>query len=431
MQLTEKHIITPKHQFYSEIDNITFLSKNLYNKANWYIRQILFQTEILRDDGFIPNSIWFRYNDLQKVLTKDADYIALPRKVSQQTLMLLDKNWKSFYKAIRAWKKNPSSFTGKPCLPKYKDKKKGRFVLTYTIQAIYSKKLKDSIIKLSGTNIEFKTQLKNIKQVRIVPISNKNYKIEVVYEKQIEKRNPNKKRIASIDIGVNNLSAVTSNVNGVPLLIINGRPLKSINQYFNKEKARLQSALMIENKNRRTSNQLEKLTHKRNCKIDDYLHKASKTLINYLVINEIGTLVIGKNPLWKQETNMGSKNNQSFISIPHARYIEMVTYKCQLLDIEVILQEESHSSKCSLLDMEPVCHQSNYAGKRIKRGMFVSSKGIKINADINGSGNIMRKAIPTALNGYGIEGFVVNPVRITPIGFYSHKQQNAIKSYVC
>jgi len=145
-------------------------------------------------------------------------------------------------------------------------------------------------------------------------------------------------------------------------------------------------------------------------------------IVNILVDFNIGTLVIGKNDRWKTEINIGDTNNQNFVSIPHAKFIKILEYKCQIESIRVVLQQESHSSKCSLLDNEPVEHREKYVGSRIKLGLFRSAKGIRINADVNGSGNIMKKAIPNCFLANGTEGFVVSPMRITPKGFYAHKQ---------
>ena len=424
MKLVEKHIIKNSNENYDEIDKISFLSKNLYNKANYIIRQEFIRTSKEYEAGKMKNAVWIRCNDLQKQLQKenDNDYIALPRKISQQVLMQLDRNWKSFFNAIKEWKRTPAKFKGRPSLPKYKHKTNGRNILIYTIQAISKIQLKKGFVNLSGTNISINTKQNNIHQTRIIPLRNKAYKIEIIYEKQIEARSTDKSRIASIDIGLNNLATVTSNVKEFKPFIINGRPLKSMNQYFNKQKAKAVSDVMKQDKDRRTSNRIEKLVFKRNCKVDDYLHKASRIIVDKLVEFNIGTLVIGKNDQWKNEINIGNRNNQNFVSIPHAKFIKMMVYKCQLLSIAVIEQEESHTSKCSLLDLEPIEHREKYVGKRIKRGLFRSAKGIKINADCNGSGNIMRKAIPNCFTANGIEGFVVSPVRINPKGYYSHKQ---------
>ena len=423
MRLVEKHIIKKEHSLFKDVDALCFLSKNLYNKANYIIRQEFINTSKEKEQGKVINAKWVRYYDLQKQLqqSNDVDYIALPRKISQQVIMQLDRNWKSFFKAIKEWKRTPAKFKGQPSLPRYKHKTKGRNMLIYTIQAISKTKLKSGIIQLSNTDIKIKTKQSNIQQTRIIPLKNKAYKIEIIYEKQIETRNTDKSRIASIDIGLDNLATVTSNVKEFKPLIINGRPLKSMNQYFNKRKAEMVSNVMKENKDRRTSNTIEKLVFKRNNKIDDYMHKASKTIVSKLVEFNIGTLVIGKNDRWKTEINIGDRNNQNFVSIPHAKFIEMLQYKCQLKCIDVMLQQESHTSKCSLLDFEPIEHREKYVGKRVKRGLFTSAEGIKINADVNGSGNIMRKAIPNCFTANGIEGVVVSPIRITPRGFYPCK----------
>jgi putative transposase len=424
MKLVEKHIISKNHKNYKEIDHLSFLSKNLYNKGNYIIRQEFIKTSKEVEKGKRKNAKWIRYHELQKMLqnSNDPDYTALPRKVSQQVLKQLDNNWKSFFQSIKEWKNNPSKFKKKPSLPKYKHKKKGRNILTYTIQSISKVQLKDGIVKLSQANIQIKTKQKNIKQARIVPLPCKTYKIEVVYEKEIEKKDVDKNKIASVDIGVDSLAAVTSNVKEFKPLIINGRPLKSINQYYNKRKAELLSKLMRQDENKRTSNKIEKLTLKRNNKIEDYMHKASRMLVDKLVELDIGTLIIGKNNGWKTGINIGDRNNQNFTLIPHDKFIKMLEYKCKLVGIDVILQDESHTSKCSLLDLEPIEHKDEYDGRRISRSLFKSKDGIIINADINGSGNIMRKAIPNCLMTNGIEGFVVSPVRITPKGYYPYKQ---------
>lgn len=426
MKLVEKHIISKNHKNYKEINHLAFLSKNLYNKGNYIIRQEFIKTSKEVEQGKRENAKWIRYHELQKMLqnSKDPDYIALPRKVSQQVLRQLDNNWKSFFKAIKEWKKAPDKFKKRPSLPKYKHKTKGRNILIYTIQSISKAELKNDIVKLSNTNIQIKTKQKNIQQTRIVPLPCKTYKIEIVYEKEIEKRNIDKNKIASIDIGVDSLAAVTSNVKEFKPLIINGRPLKSINQYYNKRKAELVSKLMMQYKDRHTSNRINRLTMKRNNKIDDYMHKASRLIVDLLLEYNIGTLVIGKNDGWKTEVNMGDRNNQNFTSIPHSKFIKMLEYKCKLVGIEVILVDESYTSKCSLIDLEDIGKKETYMGKRISRSLFKSKNGIIINADINGSGNIMRKAIPNCGidTANGIEGFVVSPVRLNPKGFNPYKQ---------
>lgn len=394
---------------YKEIDEISFLSKNLYNRANYVVRQEFISTTKEKEEGKLSNANWIRYNQLQKQLQneKDYDYTKLPAKVSQQVVKLLDKNWVSFFQSIRDWKKNPSKYKGIPALPKYKHKTKGRGVLIYTIQAISKKELRSNVVRLSGTEIRIRTKQdsKAIQQVRVVPKIGY-YIIEIVYEKkEVIYENIDKNKIAGIDLGINNLLAVTSNQIKLKPLLINGRPLKSMNQYYNKKKAKLQSYV-----GDKSSNRLAKLTNKRNRKVKEYLHKASRFVVNHFISNGIGIVVIGKNNHWKTETNMCKRNNQSFVSIPHARLIDMISYKLKLVGIDVILTEESYTSKCSFIDTEEMKHQEKYLGKRKYRGLFVSKNKIKINADCNGSGNIIRKVISNAFAD-GIEGVVVSPIK--------------------
>lgn len=410
MRLVEQHIIKKSNSMYKDIDEISFLSKNLYNRANYVVRQEFISTSKQKEEGKVSNANWIRYNQLQKQLQnkKDYDYSKLPAKVSQQVLNLLDKNWVSFFQSIRDWKKNPNKYLGKPSLPKYKHKTKGRGVLIYTIQAISKKELRSNIVRLSGTEIRIRTKQdsKAIQQVRIVPRIG-HYIIEVVYEKkEVIYENIDNNKIAGIDLGLNNLLAVTSNQNKVNPLLINGRQLKSMNQYYNKKKAKLQSYV-----GDKSSNRLEKLTNKRNRKVKDYLHKASRFVVNHFILNGIGLVVIGKNTQWKTEINIGKRNNQSFVNIPHAKLIDMITYKSKLVGIDFIVTEESYTSKCSFIDLEPIKKHENYLGKRVKRGLFISNNKTKINADCNASGNIIRKEIPNAFAD-GIEGVVVRPIKI-------------------
>ena len=408
MRLTERHIIKSGHSLYKEIDAVCFLAKNLYNKANYIIRQEFISTSKEKKAGLREHANWIRYNELQKQLQrdKDFDYYQLPTKVSQHILMTLDKNWKSFFASIREWKKNPQKYLGRPSLPKYKHKTKGRGLLVYTIQAISKKGLKKGMVCLSGTTITVPTRQKDIQQARIVP-GNGYYVIEIIYKKEVNDLKLNKEYIAGLDLGVNNLAAVTSNLKGVIPLLINGRPLKSMNQYYNKKKAKLQSFV-----GDKSSIRLMELTNKRNRKIDNYLHHASKRIVEHLIANDIGTVVIGKNIGWKNEADMSKKNNQSFVCIPHARLIQMIEYKCQLVGVTVLSTEESYTSKCSFIDSESLEHHDRYIGRRRHRGLFVSGT-IRLNADCNGSGNIVRKVFPNAFAD-GIQGVVVRPIRVTP-----------------
>ncbi len=203
-----------------------------------------------------------------------------------------------------------------------------------------------------------------------------------------------------------NLAAITSNQPGFVPLLVHGRPLKSLNQFYNKRRARLQTCLPA---NQFTSHALDVLTDYRTRAITSYLHTASRTIIDCLVREGIGTLVIGKNDGWKQRVELGKRTNQHFVFIPHAQFIQMLQYKAELVGIHVMLIEESYTSKCSFLDLEPIGKRETYLGKRVKRGWFGASTGQGINADVNGSYNLLRKAFPQAFS-QGITKCRIHPV---------------------
>ncbi len=339
MLVAERHIIKKGHRFWAEIDNLSWQSKNLYNSANYLIRQ-----------NFIYGHGYLTYNQMASLMKKTEQYQALPAKVSQQVLRGLDRNWQSFFADSSEFKSHPDKFLGKPKIPSYKEPKKGRNLLVYTIQAISKVGLRQGLVKLSGTSIALPTRVaERIAEVRIVPKCDC-YVIEVIYEKTEQLLAPNEK-IAAIDLGIDNLMAVTSNQPDFIPLLINGRPLKSLNQFYNQRRAKLQSLLKG---NRQSSQRIRCLTRCRNQKIDNYLHRASRYLVNLLVDQEITTLVIGKNDGWKQEVNLGKVNNQKFVTIPHARLIDMISYKCQLVGISVIIQEESYTSVANFLNDDPL-----------------------------------------------------------------------------
>jgi putative transposase len=243
--------------------------------------------------------------------------------------------------------------------------------------------------------------------VRIVPHAS-HYTVEVIYERPVTPADVDPSRVAAIDIGLNNLAAVTFNQPGILPFLVNGRPLKAINQWYNKRRARLQGKLPDDVY---ASRQLDILTDKRQRQITDYLHVASRRIVDQLVKWRIGTLIIGKNDGWKQAIGLGKRTNQNFVFVPHARFIELLRYKSELVGIQVQITEESYTSKCSFLDLEPIGKQEIYAGKRIKRGLFQAADGRRLNADSNGAFNILRKVVPNAF-GNGIGGVVVHPTRI-------------------
>lgn len=401
MQLVETHVISKNNQFYQECDRLCFLSKNLYNAALYTIKQKYEET-----------GEYLNYHTINKIFcqTNQIDYRSIPVKCSQQTLMLLDKNYKSYFKLLKIKNK----LNGNPQTPKFKHKNNGRNIVIFVFDNI-SKKifLKNNLIGLLKTNIKLNSKIdyKNICQVRIVPMSNKQYKIEIVYNKQELPKVTDNNNYCGIDVGLNNLFTVAFNNKDNRNLIVNGRPLKAINQYYNKKQAIIKSELEKCNK-KKSSNKLNALNIKRNNKIKDYVHKCTSLLVRELKHNNISKAVIGKNDGWKDEINIGRKNNQNFVSLPHAQAINTLKYKLELQGIAVIIREESYTSKCSAVDFEPIKKQDAYLGKRIKRGLFKSNNGTLINADVNGGANILRKEIPTAFNAYGIEGLVVNPVKL-------------------
>jgi IS605 OrfB family transposase len=403
MKLVERHIITKNHSLWSEIDHKAFLSKNLFNLANYHYRQHFFQ-----------NHQKINFNQLYHQLSQTQDYKALPTKVSKQIIRRLDSAWTSYFQALKSWQKNPDKFLGQPKIPGYKHKIQGRNILPYSHESISKKALKKGICQLSLSQIQIPTSQKKIIETRIVPKSSC-YVIEIVYEKAEE--TTNNEQIAGIDLGVNNLMAVTTNQTGVRPLLIKGRPLKAINTFYNKKRSRLQSALKIKH-NQTTSQRLNHLTHKRNCRLENYLHTASKKVIDWCTEHQIGILVIGHNPTWKQEINLGKRNNQQFVNIPHYRLIEMLTYKAKLKGIQVVITEESYTSKASAVDGDALPKYGEkkpvFQGRRIARGLYKTAKGRLLNADVNGSFNIIRKVIPDVLDQV-IKGLPFNPVVLDPL----------------
>lgn len=399
VRLVEQHRIYPADPRYEAIDAAAFASKNLYNFANYEVRQHFFTT------GHILS-----YETLYHRVKKSDAFLSLPQKVSQQTVLQVARAWTAFREARKAYRQDSARFLGPPRIPGYKPKQAGRCVLTYTDQAISRTALAEGVIVPSSLDIRIPTTRCHVRQVRIVPRQGY-YVVEVVYLVKVQP-NPtlNPAFVAGLDIGVDALATIAANKPGFQPFIINGRPLKALNQFYNKRKADLQSRLPA---NRHTSARIHRLGRIRDGRINHYLHVASKQLVDRLVAEGIGTLVIGKNDSWKQEANLGNRNNQNFVQLPHARFIQMVTYKARLQGLQVIYQEESYTSKCSFLDLEAIGKQVVYLGKRITRSLFRAADGRLIHADVNAAYNLIRKAVPAAF-AHGIEGVVVRPLRLTP-----------------
>ena len=339
-------------------------------------------------------------------------YRELCSKVSQQVLKNLFSDWNSFFEAIKSYRKNPNVFTGPPKIPKYK-KKDGRIKVSYTNQAV---KLKDNILSFSGTAVTFYCnelpEDVKIQEVRIVP-KGTTYDLEIIYNVTKElNTNLDKNRCIAIDLGVSNLATLTNNI-GLEPIIINGKKLKYINQLYNKELSKYNSLMPFyttkkydkekgtyveEKRQTKYSKRLRNITNKRNRRVKDYIHKASKIIVNYCLKNNIGTIIIGRNKDWQRNADIGKRNNQNFTSIPFSQLIELIKYKAEYFGIKVIEQEESYTSKASFIDNDiiPVFDENDtghhkFSGKRIKRGLYKTANGTLINADVNGSLNIMKK----------------------------------------
>ena len=393
MRLTEQ-IQTKKT---ANLSYLCHLTKNIYNVANYYVRQEFF---------YLGN--WLRYYDLWYMLKDKEEYQKLPSQTAQQILRLVDKNWKSFFNSLKKWRAQPRKYQSRPRPPKYK-KKNGEFVVIFTNQQC---RIKEGYLYFPKkvAICPIKTRINNqLHQVRLVP-KGLYYVVEIIYEKDVTNLKLDKKRILGIDLGLANIVTMVNNA-GLQPAIIKGGIAKSTNQFYNKQLARYKSV-----KDKRgiafETRRIHKLTKKRNNKINDQFHKISRRIINYCANNNFGTIIIGYNRSWKQKVNMGRINNQKFVQLPYFKLVSQIQYKSKLVGIEVILERESYTSKCSFLDNESIQKQNNYAGKRINRGLFRSKKGIIINADVNAGYNIIKKVIPNAVLIDGIEGIGLYPYSI-------------------
>lgn len=322
------------------------------------------------------------------------------------TLRLLDKNWKSYFKAIKDWKQHPEKYLGMPKLPKYL-KKDGRYLwMIPNNQCHYD--YEKGIVHLSNrlvNDYEWKCRcLGRLIQVRFVPRGSC-YVMEIVYEIEIPDTNRESKNIVAIDLGVNNLVTMTNNI-GLNPIIINGKGIKSINQYYNKRLAKEKSLLKIRN-GIDWSRRLNTITFKRFQRIKNYMHNTSCYIVNWCIKNNIDALVAGKNDEWKQE----KKRMQNFIFIPYEMLLGQLKYKCENAGINYIETNESYTSGTSFLDEEEPIKQNYNKSRRIQRGLFRSNSGLLINSDVNGSLQIMKKVFPNAVNRYEIEA-VLTPIVI-------------------
>ena len=395
VQRAEQIIIRKNHPKYKLIDEMCYNSKNLYNEANYMIRQ-----------EFIANKNYLNYYDMNKEFKTHENYKACFSQPANCTLRLLDKNWKSYFRAIKDWKKNPEKYLGMPKLPKYL-KKDGRYPwMIPNNSCLYDKENGELYFRLNILKgYRFKCRcLGRLIQVRFIPRGSC-YVMEIVYETEIPDTKTESNRIASIDLGVDNLVTMTNNI-GLNPIIINGKGIKSINQYYNKRLAKEKSLLKIRH-GKDWSKKLDGITFKRYKRIKNYMHNASSYIVKWCVEKRIDTLVIGKNKEWKQNTSMSKGSNQKFVDIPYQMLLQQLKYKCDNVGIKYIETEESYSSGTSFLDGEEPIKQNYDKSRRIERGLFRTNKGLLINSDVNGSLQIMMKVFPNAFNErYGIEAFL-------------------------
>nr|DAR16537.1 MAG TPA: endonuclease [Caudoviricetes sp.] len=382
----QKIFVNPRHACYKALDYYAFLSKNLYNSTLYRHRQDYQEGKKKVRWNILVNE--FRF-------TNQPDFRALPSSMSALVVKAVDSEYNSFFGKLK---------TGlKAKLPRYKHKTEGRYKLIFNERLISKKYLKHGYLKLSTPEsikqeLKFKlpktVDYKTIKEVTVTKF-NDGYMINIICKIETSIKVKAGSDTAAIDLGLNNLVACVSNNDMKPFLI-SGGAIKSINAYWNKKASKLKSKLDVskdEGEKTAIKAKIDKLNRRRNFKINDYLHKTSALLVNHLDSNQINSLVIGYNQGWKQDINLGKKNNQNFYGLPFYKFINMLKYKCEAKGITIKTQEESYTSKCSYLDNEDICKHDSYLGKRVKRGLFRSSKGVEINADINGAYNILVKAI--------------------------------------
>lgn len=366
--------------------NLCKVSNNLYNQALYLFRQTLKN-----------ENKWLWYADMDKLMKNtpnlegEINYRLLKAQVSQQILKVLDKNIKAYCKAIKDFKTNPAKYKAMPQLPSFR-KRSGLFNLYYPNQSAIIKNGKIRLAKDLEILIpqwdKYKERIQNFQQVRILP-SGKKLKVEIVYRQEVKDADLDKSKYASIDLGIDNLATMVTDKGS---FLYSGKFLKSYNGNFNRQLAKLKS---IKDKQgiKKATKRMQNLYEKRDRYFEDAFHKYSRMIVNHLIENRIGNLVVGYNTGWKQSVNIGKRNNQKFVQIPFARLASYLKYKCRMAGIRFVENEESYTSKCDALAKEEIGKHESYIGKRVKRGLFRSSTGRYINADVNGAVNILRKVV--------------------------------------
>lgn len=386
--------------------NLCKVSNNLYNQALYLFRQTLKN-----------ENKWLWYADMDKLMKNtpnlegEINYRLLKAQVSQQILKVLDKNIKAYCKAIKDFKTNPAKYKAMPQLPSFR-KRSGLFNLYYPNQSAIIKNGKIRLAKDLEILIpqwdKYKERIQNFQQVRILP-SGKKLKVEIVYRQEVKDADLDKSKYASIDLGVDNLATMVTDKGS---FFYSGKFLKSYNGNFNRQLAKLKS---IKDKQgiKKATKRMQNLYEKRDRYFEDAFHKYSRMIVNHLIENRIGNLVVGYNTGWKQSVNIGKRNNQKFVQIPFARLASYLKYKCRMAGIRFVENEESYTSKCDALAKEEIGKHESYLGKRVKRGLFRSSTGRYINADVNGAVNILRKVVGDSdcINQITGSGRLLRPIR--------------------
>jgi putative transposase len=383
------------------------VSKCLYNQAIYEERQ-----SFIKGEGFLS---YKRLNEILKTkvnLNGDINYRLLKAQVAQQNLMQVEKNYKGYFSALKEYKLQPNKFKGVPQPPEWN---RGLYrQITFPNQSCSIKNGRVYFDKNTYINIpqyeKYGELLKSFNQVRINPKRRAEVlECEIVYTVQDTHLKLDSERYASIDLGVANFVTLVNDF--TKPIIYSGCQIKSINQGFNKELSRLKSAVK-KSQDKNTSRKITKLYERRDKKLQDLFHKVSKHIVDNLVKQGIGNLVVGYNEQWKDSIELGHKNNQTFVYIPYRRFLNYLRYKCEKVGIVFKTNEESYTSKCDALSFEEICKHAAYLGKRIKRGLFKSSVGKVLNADVNGALNIMRKVVDESYIGEIVNrGWLFQPVK--------------------
>jgi putative transposase len=410
MYLTQKNKIRNlSKKEYIALRELCRLSKNLYNVGIYSIRQY-----------YLQENKYLRYESNYHICKGNENYKLLNTDIGQQVLKVVDRSFQSYFSLLKKCKNNEYRYN-KVNLPHYiKEKFFSLIIQRISIKDNYFNiPMSPEFKKDYGTiRIPFPKNIdpKLVKEVRIHPKYNgRFFEVEFVYEVNKEDKELDKDNFIGIDLGIDNLCSCVTNTGSS--FIIDGKKLKSINQYYNKEIARLQSIKDKQGIKGYTEKQC-RITINRNNKVQDYLHKSAKLIIDYCIKNNIGNIVIGYNPEWKQNINIGRKNNQSFVSIPHINLRNKIKYRCGRYGINYIEQEESYTSKSSFFDNDPIpifnkeLKDTNFSGSRISRGQYQTKSRTVVNADINGALNILRKSNLMSLQNLQARGCVIQPLRI-------------------